>query len=144
MNPSVPLFPTHSKHVVLRIVLPLFGVYATWGLSACHQRAEASAHRVSAVPSASPPALADRIEISEHGFLPSRVIVENAQPLVFRRTTEAGCATAVTFPQFRIEEPLPLNTDVSIVLPPTASGEVAFQCGVGANRGKVVATVAGS
>jgi Cu+-exporting ATPase len=63
--------------------------------------------------------------------------------LVFRRTTDHSCATAVIFPQFRIEQALPLNTDVSIVLPPTASGEVAFQCGVGENRGKVVANVAG-
>ncbi len=144
MNPSSWPFSDTSKRVVLRLLLPLVGVGAAWGLSACHKHAEAEAHQVPALASASPPPLADRIEISERGFLPSRVVVENAQPLVFRRTTDAGCATAVIFPQFRIEEPLPINTDVSIVLPPTASGEVAFQCGVGENRGKVVATVAGS
>ena len=143
MDHSLRRFGTLHR-VVLRLTLPLVGACAAWGLSACHPHAELSKGRVPAARSASTPPLAGRIEISEKGFVPSRVIVENAQPLVFRRTTDAGCATAVIFPQFRIEEPLPINTDVSIVLPPTASGEVAFQCGVGENRGKVVATVAGS
>ena len=123
----------------------LVGISAGIALSACHTRAKPSEHQASsaAAPIANMEPVLGRIEIGESGFAPSHVIVENAQPLVFRRTTDHSCATAVIFPQFRIEQPLPLNTDVSIVLPPTASGEVAFQCGVGENRGKVVANVAG-
>lgn len=127
----------------LSLALLLVGVSAGFSLSACRTHAKASKHQALSAPSAGTQLASGRIEIGESGFAPSHVIVENAQPLVFRRTTDHSCATAVIFPQFRIEQPLPLNTDVSIVLPPTASGEVAFQCGVGENRGKVVANVAG-
>ncbi len=135
--------PFRSINQVVLRVLRGAGVSAALVLSACHTHGPTSDQRAQAAPSASALPAAGRIEISENGFTPSRVIVENAQPLVFRRITDHSCATAVIFPQYRIEEPLPLNTDVSIVLPPTASGEVAFQCGVGENRGKVVANVAG-
>jgi plastocyanin domain-containing protein len=132
------------RRIILSFALPLAGISAAFELCGCHTHAKVSDRERPAAASASSAPHADRIEISEKGFAPSHVIVENAQPLVFRRTTDKGCATAVVFPQFRIEEPLPLDTDVSIVLPPTASGEVAFQCGVGENRGKVVASVVGS
>lgn len=131
------------SRVALSFALHGVGIFAGFGLSACHTPAKSSEHQEPSAPSAGVQRAFDRIEIGENGFAPSHVIVENAQPLVFRRTTDHSCATAVTFPQFHIEQPLPLNTDVSIVLPPTASGEVAFQCGVGENRGKVVANVAG-
>jgi plastocyanin domain-containing protein len=121
------------------------GLVATaLGVGACQRQAPAGDHEPHSVSSAQAAPSVDRIEISEHGFEPAHVIVEDARPLIFRRTTDHACATAVVFPQFKIEALLPLNTDVSIVLPPTASGELAFQCGVGANRGKVVANVAGS
>jgi hypothetical protein len=131
------------SRVALSCAWCVVGVSTGLGLSACHTPAKVSAHQAPSAPSAGTQPALGRIEIGENGFAPSHVIVENAQPLVFRRTTDHSCATAVIFPQFRIEQPLPLNTDVSIVLPPTASGEVAFQCGVGENRGKVVANVAG-
>ena len=144
MNRQSSYFSSLSG-LVRRLGLPLVGVCAALLLlNACRTRAVSSDEPKPALPSAKPQPLAGRIEVSEAGFVPSRVIVENAEPLVFRRTTDKGCATAVIFPQFKIEEPLPLNADVTIVLPPTASGEVAFQCGVGQNRGKVVASVMGS
>ena len=126
--------------------VPLLGVALALVAGACHERGnnnEQQAQGGSRPAPSSLPSVPGRIEVSENGFAPSRVIVENAEPLVFRRTTDKSCATAVIFPQYRIEEPLPLNQDVAIVLPPTASGEVAFQCGVGQYRGKVVASVAG-
>ncbi|MEO7034715.1 MAG: cupredoxin domain-containing protein [Polyangiaceae bacterium] len=132
------------SRVTLKLVLRGGVLVAGVGLVACHRQATAREQQASAAASAQPTHVAARVEISERGFEPQHVLVEDAQPLVFRRTTDHGCATALVFPQFGIEEPLPLNTDVSIVLPPTASGEVAFQCGVGENRGKVVANVEGS
>jgi hypothetical protein len=80
-----------------------------------------------------------RVEVAADGFQPSRVEVGNDHQVVFRRTSDATCATAVAFPDLGIEKKLPLNTDVMIELPPTAKGELAFQCGMGMYRGKVVA-----
>jgi cupredoxin-like protein len=79
-----------------------------------------------------------RVDVTSAGFQPSRVDVGKGRALVFRRTTDKTCATAVVFPALGIEKPLPLNTDVAVDLPPETTGELAFQCGMGMDRGKVV------
>jgi plastocyanin domain-containing protein len=43
------------------------------------------------------------------------------------------------FPDLQIEKPLPMNTDVDVVLPVNAPASIAFQCGMGMYRGSVVA-----
>jgi hypothetical protein len=59
-----------------------------------------------------------RVEVTSAGFQPSRLDVGKGRALVFRRTTDKTCATAVVFPALGIEKPLPLNTDVAVDLPP--------------------------
>lgn len=88
--------------------------------------------------SPSPAPLLGRVEVTSAGFQPSRIDVGSDRSIVFRRTTDKTCATAVVFPALRIERNLPLNADVTIALPPGAKGELAFQCGMGMDRGKVV------
>jgi plastocyanin domain-containing protein len=76
--------------------------------------------------------------VTSAGFQPSRIDVGSDRSIVFRRTTDKTCATSVVFPGLGIEKTLPLNTDVAIDLPPGARGELAFQCGMGMDRGKVI------
>jgi hypothetical protein len=78
------------------------------------------------------------IEVGEHGFQPTRIVVGTDHRLVFRRTSDATCATAVVFPSLGLERALPLGTDVAIDLPPSARGELGFQCGMGMYKSKVV------
>jgi len=80
-----------------------------------------------------------RIEAGASGFRPSRVALGPDHRLVFRRTTDDTCATAVAFPSLGLQKPLPLNKDVAIDLPPSATGEITFQCGMGMYRGAAVA-----
>jgi hypothetical protein len=83
-------------------------------------------------------ALVQRVEVTSAGFQPSRIEAGGGRALVFRRTTDNTCATSVLFPALGIEKPLPLNSDVAVDLPPGATGELAFQCGMGMDRGKVI------
>jgi len=139
MTESAEINPWLARGVELLVLV------ASFGLSACQRRA-APAEQARATELQE---LADggstiaRVTVTERGFEPSRVIVSPAHPLVFRRTTRESCATALVFPEFGIEKALPLNTDVPVPLPDSAYGELAFQCGVGENRGKVVAQLAG-
>ncbi len=87
----------------------------------------------------SPAAVLGRVEVTSAGFEPSRIDVGSNRSIVFRRTTDETCATSVVFPGLGVEKALPLNTDVAIDLPPGARGELAFQCGMGMDRGKVIA-----
>ena len=91
-------------------------------------------------PAVMPPAAAPaRVEVSSDGFQPSTVNLSAGRQIVFRRTSDSTCATAVVFPDLGIEKQLPLNTDVVIDLPATARGEIGFQCGMAMYKSKVVA-----
>jgi len=96
---------------------------------------------MAAVASAAPPGSAPavgRVEVTSAGFQPPRIDIGIRRSVVFRRTTDKTCATSVVFPALGIDKPLPLNADVAVDLPPEATGELAFQCGMGMDRGKVV------
>ena len=80
-----------------------------------------------------------RVEVTSEGFQPSRVTLGADRRVVFRRVADGTCATAVVFPGLGIENALPLNTDVTVDLPPGSHGELVFQCGMGMYRGKAIA-----
>lgn len=93
-------------------------------------------------PSAPPVAAAGTIAIAAdaRGFTPSTIALRQGAPaaLAFRRTTAATCATAVVFPQLGIERPLPVGEDVVVPIPTDVPRVLAFQCGMGMYRSKVV------
>jgi plastocyanin domain-containing protein len=83
-----------------------------------------------------------RVEANDQGFQPPRVQIPANQPvnLLFRRTSDSTCATSVVFPDLKIERDLPLNKDVQVDLPALPGGkELAFQCGMGMYKSKIVA-----
>ena len=106
-------------------------------LAGC-QNASASETRGSAAAKA--PTGSVRVEVGSEGFRPSLVVVGPERRIVFHRTVEATCATAVVFPSLGIQKELPLKTDVVVDVPPSVHGEIAFQCGMGMYRGMAVAT----
>jgi len=111
-------------------------------LAGCESKGPPSSGGAPVVDVAKPRGLAAgpaRVEVAAEGFQPSRVEIGDDHRIVFRRTSDATCATAVAFPDLGVEKQLPLNADVTIELPPNAKGELTFQCGMGMYRGKVVA-----
>jgi plastocyanin domain-containing protein len=80
------------------------------------------------------------VRADEHGFTPSSVTATKGKPLalVFTRTTDKTCATAVAFPDLKIEKPLPKDTPVRIELPTAEAKTYTFQCGMGMYKSKVV------
>jgi plastocyanin domain-containing protein len=80
------------------------------------------------------------VTADDHGFTPSSVEVKKGAPveLVFTRTTEDTCATEVVFPELSVKKELPLKTPVSITVPTGEARTLAFQCGMGMYKSKVV------
>jgi hypothetical protein len=111
------------------------------GLAVVACKKEAPAGETNASSSAGLPSLpagSVRVLVTDEGFQPARVALKRGEKLVFRRTSEGTCATEVVFPALKIEKRLPLNTDVVVELPQTASGELDFQCGMAMYQSKVV------
>ena len=123
-----------SNRSSTRLALLLFLAGA---LAACKKSAEPA----QASPAASAEVTTDatpRVLVTDDGFQPARVPLKQGGKIVFRRTSGTTCATEVVFPEQKIEKPLPLNTDVVVELPASATGEVVFQCGMGMYKSQVV------
>lgn len=80
------------------------------------------------------------IRVDENGFTPSSVNAEKGKPLalVFTRTSDKTCATAVSFPELKLEKQLPKGTPVRVELPAAEARTYTFQCGMGMYKSKVV------
>jgi plastocyanin domain-containing protein len=74
------------------------------------------------------------------GFHPNAVSVKKGEKLslAFTRTTEQTCATAVVFPDLKVEKDLPLQTRVVVDVPTGDARTLTFQCGMGMYQSKIV------
>lgn len=81
-----------------------------------------------------------RVTVNKNGFSPSSISVEEGFPitLIFKRATKEGCGDKVVFPSLNITRDLPIGKNVTVKFTPDQSGEIAFTCGMGMYKGKIV------
>jgi plastocyanin domain-containing protein len=94
-------------------------------------------------PAASAPAAQSgvvNVSVSEEGFKPDNITVKKGASVTLRftRTTDDTCATKVVFPDEKIEKDLPLYQPVDIPIDTKEARTLAFQCGMGMYKSKVV------
>lgn len=72
------------------------------------------------------------ISVDGEGFHPNQLTVAAGKPatLYLTRTTDATCAKEIVIPSLNVNQPLPLNERVQLVITPKEKGEVAFACGM--------------
>ena len=82
-----------------------------------------------------------KIRVTKDGFNPSSIRAEKGYPLtlVFYRADNKGCGREVVFESLNIRKKLPLKKNVTIVITPQETGEIAFACGMGMMKGTIVA-----
>lgn len=80
------------------------------------------------------------VNVDDKGFTPNSVDVKKGEKiqLVFTRTSEGTCATEVVFPDLHVTKALPLGKAVAIDVPTDAARTLAFQCGMGMYKSKLV------
>ena len=57
---------------------------------------------------------------------------------VVTRTTDETCGTEIVMPAFAVNQKLPLNEPVEVVVTPTEPGTIAFACGMDMLKGSIV------
>ncbi|CAN5916201.1 hypothetical protein BH11MYX3_BH11MYX3_11890 [soil metagenome] len=91
---------------------------------------------------AAPDARRIAIAVTDAGFEPQRIEINQGEPvvLVFTRTSDTTCATDVHFALpdgTRIDELLPANTPVQIPLRIARAGSITYSCGMNMNHGTI-------
>ena len=83
-----------------------------------------------------------QIKVTDKGFEPQVVKAKKGQPisLVFTRTTEDTCITAIDMPAENVKElALPLNKAVALTVTPKKAGVEKFHCSaMGMGDGKLI------
>ena len=76
------------------------------------------------------------------GYQPKRLKIALGEPvtLLFDRQDPSACLEEVVFPDFGIQQYLPLGKVTSIELTPTKTGKFAFHCGMSMYFGELVVT----
>lgn len=89
-------------------------------------------HLVATADHASKKAQTVQIAVTSDGFVPAEVSVKYGQPvkLVVTRKVERTCATEIVMKDFGIDQPLPLNTPVTVTVTPKKPGEYRYACGM--------------
>ena len=101
-----------------------------------HQHGASATTPAVATVAATTPSVTDaqvvEITVTSKGFEPSSVTVKNGKPvkLVVTRKTERTCATEIVMKDFGVNQPLPLEKPVTVVVTPKGPGQYRFACGM--------------
>lgn len=81
-----------------------------------------------------------RVTINSKGYTPSAVTVRKGQPvkLILTRSDANNCGGEIVFEKLGIRRELPVGKPVTVEFTPTEKGEIAFTCGMGMMRGRIV------
>ncbi|HZH78359.1 MAG TPA: cupredoxin domain-containing protein [Archangium sp.] len=79
------------------------------------------------------------VTVTSKGFEPANVKVKAGHPvrLVVTRKTEKTCATEIILDDLGINQPLPLDTPVTVEFTPSESGTLRYACAMDHIRGVV-------
>ena len=78
--------------------------------------------------------------IVDGGYTPNTVVLRQGVPatIVFIRKDPSGCFSHVVFPDFGVNEVLPVGEKHPIAIDTTTPGEYQYACGMNMFHGKVV------
>ena len=74
------------------------------------------------------------------GYTPHTVVLQKGVPaqIVFDRKDPSGCFSHVVFPDFGVNEALPVGEKYAIAIDTSKAGEYQYACGMNMFHGKVV------
>lgn len=73
-----------------------------------------------------------KVTVSDRGFVPSEIEVEQGRPvrLLVTRETDATCAKEIVIADAGVRQELPLHQEVEVTFTPEKKGELRYACGM--------------
>lgn len=80
------------------------------------------------------------VEVTDAGFVPADVQVKAGQPvrLVVTRKSTKTCASEIVLEDLGINQPLPLDTPVTLEFTPSETGTLKYACAMGHLGGRII------
>lgn len=77
--------------------------------------------------------------IVDGGYKPESITIPKDKPvkITFIRKDENSCLEDIFFPDYKIKTYLPLNTPITLTLPPPHTGTSGFHCGMNMFQGRI-------
>lgn len=77
--------------------------------------------------------------VVDGGYKPNLIKIKENQPvtLTFIRKDPNTCLEELIFPDYKIKEYLPMNTPITVTLPPPHPGKSGFHCGMNMFHGRI-------
>ncbi len=77
--------------------------------------------------------------VVDGGYKPSVIRIPQGKPvkLTFLRKDQSACLEDIYFPDYKIKTYLPINTPVTVTLPPSRVGTSSFHCGMDMYHGRI-------
>lgn len=74
------------------------------------------------------------------GYLPNTVVLKQGVPaqIIFNRKDTSSCLSHVVFPDFGIDQELPINQQYPIEIDTSKAGEYQYACGMNMFHGKLI------
>ncbi len=72
------------------------------------------------------------VQVTKQGFVPATITVRSGAPVALHvtRKVERTCATEIVMKDFGVNQPLPLDKTVTVVVNPKKAGTYRFACGM--------------
>lgn len=136
-----------ASEVAAHVAFPRAGLYKIWAQFQRGGRVidvpfvvQVAQGQQTAAKAANVPAGAIKITVSGEGYEPASVNVKKGEKLklAFYRADAENCGGEVVFPKLNIRKKLPVGETVVVEVTPQESGELAFTCGMGMYKGKLL------
>lgn len=120
------------ENIIVLVAAAAFVAFTLWWFFGKHEKTSAEARLSDGSQS---------VEVTvDGGYTPNSVVLRQGAPaiIIFNRKDSSSCFSHVVFPDFGINEELPVNKKHQVQIDTSKEGEFNYSCGMNMFHGRVI------